>query len=57
MKCYREGGCGPYEMYSCNECPASKPEYLNRYKTEKESEAERKLKILEEKLRRMEDNE
>lgn len=57
MKCYRNGGCGPYEMYSCSECPASKKEYLNRYKTEKESEAERKLKILEEKLRRMEGNE
>ena len=56
MKCYRNGGCGPYEMYSCNECPASKPEYLKRYKTEKELEAERKLKILEEKLKRIEDN-
>lgn len=30
MACYREGGCGPFEMYSCNVCPASKPEYLNR---------------------------
>lgn len=30
MKCYRDGGCGPYEMYSCSECPASKPEYLIR---------------------------
>lgn len=27
MACYRDGGCGPYEMYSCNECPASKPDY------------------------------
>jgi hypothetical protein len=27
MACYRKGGCGPYEMYSCSECPASKPEY------------------------------
>ncbi len=27
MKCYREGGCGPYEMLSCNESPASKLEY------------------------------
>ena len=27
MKCYRDGGCGPYEMYSCSECPASKPDY------------------------------
>jgi len=30
MKCYREGGCGPYEMLSCFECPASKPEYDKR---------------------------
>ena len=30
MKCYRNGGCGPYEMYSCSECPASKSEYVNR---------------------------
>lgn len=25
MKCYRDGGCGVYEMYSCSECPHSKP--------------------------------
>jgi len=30
MACYRDGGCGPYEMLSCNECPASKPSYLER---------------------------
>lgn len=30
MICYRSGGCGPYENRSCNECPASKPEYLLR---------------------------
>ncbi len=28
--CYRNGGCGPYESYSCTECPASKPEYQHR---------------------------
>ena len=28
MSCYKDGGCGIYEMYSCYECPASKPEYL-----------------------------
>ena len=28
MTCYRNGGCGPYEMYSCAECPASKKEYV-----------------------------
>lgn len=32
MSCYKSGGCGVYEMYSCSECPASKPEYLNRNK-------------------------
>lgn len=30
MTCYRDGGCGPYEMRSCSECPASKPEYKKR---------------------------
>ena len=30
MKCYRQGGCGPYEMLPCNECPASKSEYLKK---------------------------
>lgn len=24
MDCYRYGGCGPYETYSCNDCPWSK---------------------------------
>lgn len=33
--CYRAGGCGPFEMYSCNECPASKPEYLKNNKEDK----------------------
>lgn len=33
MTCYRQGGgCGPYEMSSCGECPASKPEYAERYR-------------------------
>ena len=31
MTCYRKGSCGPYEMYSGSECPASKREYLLRY--------------------------
>lgn len=31
MNCYRKGGCGPYENRSCYECPASKPEYAERY--------------------------
>ena len=32
MKCYRKGGCGPYEMYSCADCPASRPGYVARGK-------------------------
>lgn len=32
MTCYKSGGCGVYEMYSCSECPASKPEYANKNK-------------------------
>lgn len=35
MSCYRKGSCGPYEMYSCLECPASNPEYANRYTNQK----------------------
>ena len=30
MACYRNGGCGHYEGRPCNECPASKPEYMRR---------------------------
>lgn len=30
MPCYRNGGCGPYEMRPCNECPASKPDYAKK---------------------------
>lgn len=32
MPCYKSGGCGAYEMRSCRECPASKPDYLERGK-------------------------
>ena len=28
MRCDRSGGCGPYENRPCNECPASKKEYM-----------------------------
>ena len=28
ITCYRNGGCGPYEMCSCYECPASKSDYV-----------------------------
>lgn len=34
MSCYKDGGCGVYEMYSCHECPASKPEYLKKKERE-----------------------
>lgn len=30
MQCYKSGGCGVYEGLSCNDCPASKPEYIFR---------------------------
>ena len=32
IQCYRKEGCSNYEMRSCTECPASKPEYLKRYR-------------------------
>lgn len=32
MPCYKSSGCGAYEMRSCRECPASKPDYLERGK-------------------------
>lgn len=31
--CYRKGGgCGPYEMLPCGECPASRPSYAEKKK-------------------------
>lgn len=45
MLCYRKGGCGPYEMYSCSECPASKPEYADRHK-EKGTENKMNAKLI-----------
>lgn len=33
MTCYKIGGCGVYENRSCSECPASKPEYLDKVNT------------------------
>ena len=30
MSCSKDCGGGIYEMYSCDDCPASKPEYLKR---------------------------
>jgi len=32
MACYRSGGCGPYEMLSCSDCPASKKSYIKKSK-------------------------
>lgn len=39
MSCYKSGGCGVYEMNSCSECPASRPEYLERQKKTDMSES------------------
>ena len=33
MSCYRDGGCGPYEMLSCSECPASNAIYKPQKQT------------------------
>lgn len=39
MMCYRKGGCGPYEMLSCGECPASKPDiFAKTYEEELSNE-------------------
>ena len=41
MKCYRNHNCGPFEMYSCNVCPASKPEYLQQQPIKPKTRADR----------------
>lgn len=40
-RCYRSGGCGPYENRSCNECPASRPDYAERMKVNADHMASR----------------
>jgi post-segregation antitoxin (ccd killing protein) len=45
MACYRKGGCGPYENRSCNECPASKPEYADRYKNQTDTQRAVNVKV------------
>lgn len=50
MACYRKGGCGPYEMYSCYECPASKPEYALKYE-QTSSNANNETTLKEENLK------
>lgn len=45
MTCYRNGGCGPYEGRPCNECPASKPEYLQRDATSKSEKKPIKVRV------------
>ena len=40
MNCYRNGGCGPYEMTPCNACPASKPDYIWRSENSKKRSVE-----------------
>lgn len=44
MRCYRSGGCGPYEYLSCTECPASKPSYLDRNKKQEEPKEQKREK-------------
>ena len=41
MTCYRKGGCGPYEMLPCGECPASKPEYVHKHHKKTRTRADR----------------
>lgn len=50
MTCYRNGGCGPFEMYSCNVCPASKPEYLQREQPKPKTNADRIRSMTDEEL-------
>ena len=59
MACYRDGGCGPYEMYSCNECPASKPDYkkAKSYPPYLDYPKERKKLTNADKIRQMSDEE
>ena len=47
MRCYRSGGCGPYENRSCTECPASKPSYLERGKKKEIVQSEPQKKPVE----------
>ena len=47
MACYKSGGCGVYENRSCSECPASKPEYLERNKEHTNEYAIRNLWTIE----------
>ena len=51
MKCYRKGGgCGPYEMLSCGDCPASKPEYVMGYQPSIKTHADRVRAMSDEEL-------
>lgn len=38
MACYRNGICGPFQNWSCNQCPASKSSYLQNRSAKKENE-------------------
>lgn len=53
MTCYRKGGCGPYEMYPCNICPASKPEHLQREQKKPKTEADRIRAMTDEEIAAM----
>lgn len=35
MLCYRGDDCGPFEMYNCNTCPSSRPEYIGKNEEDK----------------------
>jgi hypothetical protein len=56
MTCYRNGGCGPFEMYSCNVCPASKPEYLQREQPKPKTRADQLRAMTDEELAEWLDN-
>lgn len=45
MTCYRSGGCGPYEMYSCAECPARKHEYILKNTPQKQIQDSKKISV------------
>ena len=53
MTCYKTGSCGVYEMRSCADCPASKPEYLNRNKDEKIYKEFKKLGYTDEEAKKL----
>lgn len=49
MACYRDD-CGPYEMFSCSECPASKPDYRKEKEQRKMTNGDRIRQMSNEEL-------